>query len=290
MDGQPETYTAEILKQWKQEHEAKVMKYKLPPDLVNVLSDLSSRPEFPTKLVDQEIREETDIIRRSRFFAEFDRTDSSLTFAKRLIEGELSSGTDHVRCRALGWCVRILSDKHLEKAESYLEQAREIGTCPEVHIATSFISSRKGDKVAALQSLAAIDSPISRSATLMIVEYHEGPREAVDWLDTVGFDASTLDADGKRTLLACYFELADWEASRKLVDGLANEDFHSSPALYHMAAVTHLLMAVPDELRPSILYRPPFEAKYFPLVSDFEALEARRIARRFLVDGSKGCR
>ncbi len=141
--------------------------------------------------------------------------------------------------------------------------------------------------MAALQSLAAIDSPISRSATLMIVEYHEGPREAVDWLDTVGFDASTLDADGKRTLLACYFELADWEASRKLVDGLANEDFHSSPALYHMAAVTHLLMAVPDELRPSILYRPPFEAKYFPLVSDFEALEARRIARRFLVDGSK---
>ena len=101
VDGQPETYTAEILKQWKQEHEAKVMKYKLPPDLVNVLSDLSSRPEFPTKLVDQEIREETDIIRRSRFFAEFDRTDSSLTFAKRLIEGELSSGTDHVRCRAL---------------------------------------------------------------------------------------------------------------------------------------------------------------------------------------------
>ena len=191
---------------------------------------------------------------------------------------------------ALGWCVRILSDKHLEKAESYLEQAREIGTCPEVYIATSFISSRKGDKVAALQSLAAIDSPMSRSAALMISEYHDGPQGAVDWLEAADIDATKLDADGKRCLLACYFELADWERSRKLADGLASEDFRNSPTLYHMTAVTHLLTAVPDELRPSILYRPPFDAVNVPLASDSAAIEARRTARRCFINAGNAAR
>ena len=251
------------------------------------ITDGSTISNYPRAIVDRTIYDETDRIRKSRFYTEFDSFSSSFTFAKRLSQGDLSGGTGEVRCKAMAWCVQFLVEKDLCKAEFYLKQAKEIGTCPEIEIAAAFVSSRRGDKANAMQILAGIDSPISRSATLMIVEYHEGPREAVDWLDTVGFDASTLDADGKRTLLACYFELADWEVSRNLVDGLANEDFHSSPALYHMAAVTHLLTAVPDELRPSILYRPPFEARYFPLVSDFEALEARRVARRFLVDGSK---
>ncbi len=264
-----------------------MIKNRLHAGSDGVVWDVSSQPDFPTHLIDQEIKKKTDLLRKSRFFAEFDRNGFSLTFAKKLAGGELSGGTSEVRSEALGWCVRLLSDEHLEKAESYIEQAREIGTCPEVYIAAAFISSRKGDKAGAMRKLAAIDSPISRSAALMISEYHDGPQGAVDWLGAVGFDASTLDADGKRTLLACHFELANWEASRKLVDGLANEDFQNSPALYHLAAVTHLLTAVPDELRPTILYHPPFEGKYFPLVSDFEGLEARRVARRFLIDGSK---
>ena len=290
VDGQHETYPAEMLQRWKKEHEAKAMKHSFSPDSDGVLSDVSSRPVFPTGLVDQEIEKEIDILRKSQLFMEFDRIEYSLILARKLTEGELSGGSDEVRCRGLAWCVRLLSGGQVEKAESYLEQAREIGTCPEVHIATSFISSRKGDKVAALQSLAAIDSPISRSAALMISEYHDGPQGAVDWLDAVGFDASTLDADGKRTLLACHFELANWEASRKLVDGLANEDFQNSPALYHLAAVTHLLTAVPDELRPTILYHPPFDAVNFPLASHSAAIEARRTARRYFINAANAAR
>lgn len=287
VDGQHETYPAATLKQWKQEHEAKMMKHRLSPDLDGVLSDVSSHPVFPTELVDQEIKKATDILRKSRFFIEFDRIEYSLTLARKLTVGELSGGSDRVRSKALGWCIRLLSDEQLERAESYLEEAREIGPCPEIDIAAAFIASRKGDKVAAMQKLAKIDSPISRSASLMVVAYHDSPREAVEWLKTAGIDASDLDADGKRFLLASHFELADWKASRKLVDGLTNEDFHNSPALYRMAAVTHLLTAVPEELRPSILCRPPFEGRYFPLVSDSEGLEARRAARRLFIDGSK---
>ena len=214
VDGQHETYPAAKLKQWKKEHEAKLIKNRLHAGSDGVVWDVSSQPDFPTHLIDQEIKKKTDLLRKSRFFAEFDRNGFSLTFAKKLAGGELSGGTSEVRSEALGWCVRLLSDEHLEKAESYIEQAREIGTCPEVYIAAAFISSRKGDKAGAMRKLAAIDSPISRSASLMVVAHHDGKKEAVEWLIKAGVDTSDLDSDGKRFLLACYLKLADWDASR----------------------------------------------------------------------------
>ena len=286
-DGQHETYPATKLKQWKQEHEARVMENRLPASSDDVLTDVSSHLDFPTDLIDQEIKKKTDLLCKSRFFAEFDRNGYSLAFAKKLVGGELSGGTNDVRSKALAWCVRLLSDSQLDKAGLYLVQARDIGACPEIDIADAFILSRNGDKRAAMRKLAAIDSPISRSASLMVVAHHDGTKKAVEWLIKAGVDTSNLDADGKRFLLACYFELADWEAARELVDVLTHDDLSNAPTLYHMTAVTHLLTALPNELRSGILYHPPFEAKYFPLASDFEALEARRVARRFLIDGSK---
>ena len=238
---------------------------------------------FPTNIVDQKIIDETDILRKSRFFMEFDRIGFSSTLARKLTKGELSFGSDEVRSKALGWCVRILSDKQMDKAELYLEQAREIGTCIEIDIAGAFISSRKGDKAGAMRKLAAIDSPISRSASLMVVAHHDGKKEAVEWLIKAGVDTSDLDADGKRFLLACYFELADWEAARRLIDVLTDDDLCNSPTLFHMTAVTHLITAVPNELRSSILYQPPFEVKSFPLASDSSSIKARRVARECFV-------
>lgn len=245
---------------------------------------------FPTNIVDQKINDEIDTLRKCRFFMEFDRIEYSLTLARKLTVGELSGGSDSVRSKALGWCIRLLSDEQLDKAESYLEQAREIGPCPEIDIAAAFIASRKGDKAAAMQILAKIDSTISRSASLMVVAHHDSPREAVDWLMMAGIDASDLDADGKRFLLACYFELTDWEASWRLVDGLTKADFRSSPTLYHMTAVTHLLAVVPDELRSGILYQPPFDVVNYPLASNSEAIEARKTARRYFINAANAAR
>ena len=92
VDGQYETYPAYILKEWKQTHESEMQK-RLSADLESVQSDVFSHPYFPTALVDQKIEDEVEILRKSRFFVEFDRVRSSLALGRRLVEGELSGGS-----------------------------------------------------------------------------------------------------------------------------------------------------------------------------------------------------
>ena len=189
IDGQYETYPAELLKRWKKTHEAGIQK-RLSADLESVQPDVFSPPFFPTALVDKKIQDEVDVIRKSRFFVELDIIRSSLALARRLVEGELSGGTDAVRSRALAWCVRFLSrTKEINKAEEYLTFSKTLGTSLEIEIANAFICSHKGNKKAALSALAGIDLPMSRSAALMVVAHHEGPQGAVDWLKTAGIEA-----------------------------------------------------------------------------------------------------
>ena len=127
IDGQDETYPADMLKEWKQTHESEMQK-RLSADLESVQPDVFSHPYFPTALVDQKIQDEVNMLRKSRFFVEFDRVRSSLSLARRLVEKELSGGTDTVRSRALAWCVRILSlTEELDKAEEYLKLAKGLG-------------------------------------------------------------------------------------------------------------------------------------------------------------------
>ena len=290
VDKQYETYPAELLKQWKKEHEDKVMASRFSENLENVPQDLSISLNFPTALVDQKIKEETDILCKSRFFPGFDRVNFSFILARKLVEGELAGGTATVRCRALAWCVRILSIEDRDKAEGYLKFAQELGACEEIDIANAFILSQKGDKNAALRALAPIDSPMSRSAALMIVVHHNGPQGAVDWLKTAGLNATALDSDGKRLLLGCQFELADWEEAQECLNSLTDDDLRDTPALHHMKAITHLLRAVPEEHRSDVLQQPPFEAADFRIRSNPVALEARRTAHQSFINASKVAR
>ena len=278
VDRQPETYTAELLKQWKEEHEAKVNKQR--PAGLDIIREI----------VDQKIKDETDILRKSRFFPEFDSAQSSLKLARKLVEGELSVGTDAVRSHALAWCVRILSTQKLDKAEEYLKHAKKLGTCEEIDIADAFISSQKDDKNAALSALADIDSPMSRSAALIVVANHDGPRGAVDWLKTIGIDTADLSPDGKRLLLVCFLELDDYQAAQECINVLTDDDLGDVPALYHMIAITHLLSTVPEELHAVVREQILLEPADFPLASDESAIKTRRTARNHFIEGKKVAR
>ena len=76
-------------------------------------------------------------------------------------------------------CVRLLSRSDaLDKAEEFLELARTLGDSPEIQIAEAFVLSQKGDKAAALQVLADIDSCASRSVGLMIVAHYDSSEGA----------------------------------------------------------------------------------------------------------------
>lgn len=275
VDRQPETYTAELLKQWKEEHEAKV-KSQHPAGL-----------DIIRELVDEKIKDETDILRKSRFFAEFNSAQSSLELARKLVEEELSVGTNAVRRHALAWCARILSTHKLDKAEEYLNHAKKLDTCEEIDIANAFISSQKGDKSTALSTLTSIDSPMSLSAALIVVANHDGSQGAVDWLKTVGIDAADLAPEGKRFLLQCQLELNDWEAAQECLDVLTDVDMHDTPVLHHLVAITHLLSTVHAEFRSVVLRQIPLSAANFPLASSGSAINARRTARSHFIESKK---
>jgi hypothetical protein len=238
--------------------------------------------------VDQRINDEIELIRKSRFFIEFDTARSSLALARNLVEGELSGGSDDVKSRALAWCARLLSTKgsELEEAEEYLKSAKVLGNCPEIEIAYAFIISQKGDKNVALSILAGIDSPLSRSAALMIVANHEGHQVAIDWLKTANIDPKDMDSDGKKFLLGLYLQLSHWEDAYACVDALTDIDLHETPVLYHLVAITNLISTVPNEFRTVVLDQLPFDGAGFPLASDATSIEARRKAHNHFVAAS----
>ena len=246
---------------------------------------------FPTTLVDQQIEKDVDILCKSRFFAKFDRVHYSLALARKLVEGELSGGTDAVRARGLAWCARLLSTTEaLDKAEEYLRFAKTLGTDSEIDIADAVFTAWKGDRSAALNSLAGIDSPQSRSAAFMVVANHEGAEAAVDWLETAGVGATDLDSDGKLFLLMKQLELAHWEGAREVLGVLTDQDLDQTPVLHHLMAVTYLLSTVPVELRADVRYQLPFEAADFPLASDAAAIDTRRAAHRHFTAAAEAAR
>ncbi|MEW8051279.1 MAG: HNH endonuclease [Candidatus Thiodiazotropha sp.] len=247
--------------------------------------------DFPTELVDQKINEEVDILRKSRFFGEFRNARAPLLLGRRLVEGDLSGGTDEVRSRALSWCARLLSPTdELNRAEEYLNLAKSLGPTSEAAIADAFITSKKGDKSAALEALASIDSPSSRSAALMIVAHHEGADGALDWLEKAGIEAAAFDPDGKHFLLTKQLEVGSWEVAGEMIEALTAQDLDITPVLHHMTAITHLLGTVPTEFRAVVLNQLPFEAADFPLAADAAAMDARRAAQRHFADAAEVAR
>ena len=290
VDGQHETYPADLLREWKQTHESK-MRERLSTDFESVSPEVYSNAHYPTALIDQKLNDEVDVLRRSRAFAEFDVVRSSLVLGRRVVEGELSGGTDAVRSRALAWCARLLCrTDEIGKAEKYLDVAKRLETCPEVDIAHAFIVSQKGNKAAALRILAGVDSPASRSAALMIVGHHEGAQGAIDWLYATNVEATELDADGKYFFLTRQLELAHWDAAKELIGIVTEQDLEEAPVLHHLSAITHLLYAVPVEFRAVVLNQLPFDTSGFPLASSERGMNARRAAQRHFTNAAAAAR
>lgn len=280
VDGQYDSYPAELLKEWKQRHE-EAMRRRLLSDLENIEPDVARHPYFPTGLVDQKIDEEIEQLRRSRFFEEFERVESALRLGRRLAEGELSGGSDEKRSFGLAWCARILTPSDQWKAVSaFLELAKNLADSEEIKIAEAFVAAKKGDNSGALTGLASINSAASRSAALMICAILDGSEGALKWLSNSGYTVDDLDPDGKCIALSHQLQLACWDSAEQTVSTLTRADFESMPVLHHLAAVTTLLSAVPKELRWVVCAQVPFESRDFRLASDERSIAARRNAHQ----------
>ena len=177
VDGQDETYPAEKLRKWKQRHET-VMQERLSANIDSVPPDILSNSYFPKELVDQKIKVEVWKLRKARFFVEFDTVRASLALGRKITQGELSGGTDAIKCQGLAWCSRLLSrSEAVNKAEEFLELAQQLGDCQEIDVAQSFICSQKDGKSAGLKALGKIDTANLRSAALFVVSHHENAGE-----------------------------------------------------------------------------------------------------------------
>lgn len=285
VDGQYESYPAEMLKSWKHDHEDKMRNRRFTD------SDSFSRMRVPIELIDERIKQEMEKLRKSRFFAGFDNVGSSLELARRLEKGDLSLGSASARSQAFAWCARFLSlTEKLDEAEKCLNLAKSLEACAETAIAEAFLSSRKDGKKSALKILADLDLPESRSASLMIVANHEGARVAIDWLETADIEVGDLDSDGRYFLLRLLLELADWESARRCVNELTDEHIRETPVLYYMMAMTCLMKAVPEEFRALIFRQPPFHARDFPLAPDGASMSERRKARNYFIEAGNVAR
>ncbi|MCE2449685.1 MAG: HNH endonuclease [Candidatus Latescibacteria bacterium] len=71
---------------------------------------------------------------------------------------------------------------------------------------------------------------------------------------------------------------------------MTDDDLRDAPVLHHMVAITHLLKAVPAELRAIVRDQPPFEAAEFPLDSGSAGIKARRLAHRSFIDAAEAAR
>ena len=275
VDLQPEVYTAELLKQWKSDHEAKV--YRSSPGQ-NLISEV----------IQDRILQKTLILRQLRFFSSFNEVSFSVDFASDLIEGELSIGPDTDRSSALAWCARVLSHtEHLAKARECLSLATTLPACEEVGIAEAYLSSIGKDKSAALNMLLRKDSPMYRSAAIGLVTRRDGAQAAVDWLRDTQFKASDLDGEGKLRLLGNCLELGDLKAARRHLHAITQQDIEEAPFLLRIKAVIYLLSAVPQELHSLVRTQLPLGANVFPLATTPDAMKDRRQARRLLVQAGE---
>ncbi len=242
----------------------------------------------PKELIDKFILEKVDKLIRCRFFSEYDRITEANNLSRLLIdEGNLAGGSDEIRGLGLAWCSRALAySRDLEWGESIMNSAKDLNFSPNSQIAEAFISSWKGNKSGALESLARIDSCASHSAALIIVGHHDGAERALNWMNEVCWTADDIDSDGKSFLLNSQLQLGYWDTAAQTHASLSPEDFESTPILHHLSGLASLIQAVPFELRASVLIHVPLAARDFRLASNANAMEARQTAHKHFLEGA----
>ena len=277
-------YSADQLKQWKDDHERK----RLPPQH-------ESYGHFPASLVDQAILADLQEIRNGRFLGDFQATQRCLQLGTALTKGDYLAGTPATRCRALAWCARLLApESSLPKAKELLQSAQELDRGDEVTIAAAVIRSREEDYQHALASLARVESPMARSAALGIVARETSAQEAIQWASDAGLEVADFDEDGKTLLLAYSLESGDWKRAGTIATAVVCGGGDNPPSLDYLAALAHLLHTVPEEFRQAVRDQEIVVATGLPLASDNRALRYRRLARQhfraaFITAQGLGC-
>ena len=254
--------------------------------------DINNYNNAPKSLIDPYIAKEIETIKRARFIANFDAVGNSLRLGERLINGELSCGSENEKGKALAWCARTLAyTKHIEKAKIYLEAARNNTIDNTVKIAEAFVLSKTEGKNAALQLLGEINTTEAISTSLLIIAKNGSAKDAIEWMCDTGYTVHDLDSEGKLRLLLCQLTLCNWKEAESIVAALGDSDFIETPQLHYIVAFEALVSTVPNEQRVDILNNLPYHIYDFSLGStDIQIKQRQKSIKHFQIyaDIAKG--
>ena len=232
---------------------------------------------FPQNLVDDIIGTEISLLRKKRFFPEYDRVVEAKQLGSALLKGHLAAGSDGVRARALAWCARILArTDNGDLAADFLERSQVLECTEEAEIAKAFLISHRQNVTEAVSILEKLKSPLARTATLMINAFENGESAALQWLDDSGYSAPQFDSEGRFFVINLHLSSGDWKGAIAFQTSIKLEDQERTPALYRIMAVTKLLEPVPDDLRHVVVNGVPLEAAEFPIEGEASSVEALR--------------
>lgn len=227
-------------------------------------------------LIDAEINERLILVRKCRFFPEFNRKAEVEKFGSEIVTGGYIHGSSVTRAKALAWCSRMLADNdNSEKVKILLAASEALANTEEAEVSKAFILRLEGKYNEALSMLSKYETPLSRSAMFMIEQQQNGPEPALKWAEMSGIRFETLDGDGKFIWLNSLARLGNWGDAESLVSKLVEPDFEYTPILLFTAALATLQLAVPEELREHLETHIPFELDTFPLNDDAKSMERR---------------
>ena len=236
--------------------------------------------ESQATIIDAEVGQRLDRIRKCRFFGEFYTMQETRSLVANLEEGDLVQASEEQKGTALAWCVRFLSGDDPVEAASILDRIGR-ASAEVLSIARSAVEASTGDLSKAIAELCAIGTPLAYGSAYMQVLRIKGFKDANEWLEKAGLRLADLDGDAKFLNIRKALEGGSWDIAFDAARGLIDEDWERTPGLMVAAADALLMQAVPGELRESLLAQGmPFDALKFPLRSEPFALERRRAAMR----------
>jgi len=234
--------------------------------------------ESQATIIDAEVKQRLERIRKCRFFAEFPALQETRSLVKNLMEGDLTQASEEQKGTALAWCARFLSGEDHAEAASLLDHIAA-GHAEVSGIARGAVAAAAGDLDSAIAELCAIGTPISHGAAYIQVLRAKGFKQADGWLQKSSLRIKDLDGDSQFQYIRRALEDGCWDAALAVASVLTDEDWERSPGLMRVSADALLMQAVPSELREELLAQEmPFDAVKFPLRGEAIALERRRRA------------
>jgi hypothetical protein len=275
VDKQWETYSADLLKAWKRQHEA-----QFQPGTAEAvkLQDSMQRLAFLKTYSDQQIEAEIKAVRQGRFINGYPAQQKAAELAERIERTELAGGSSEIRAKGLAWCARLLCQPEtLDRARQLLEKSKVLAETPEAVLAEAFIIAGQ-DRDAALALLASINTAAARSAALRIVTNCEQPTGAIAWVERTGLTLDSFDSEGRFFLISNELTAERWQEAADHANRISDADFAEAPVLHHPVGMACLMQVVPPEVRSTVLSQIPLNAASFPLAADPDALAYRQRA------------